>query len=64
MQYVMIESEKRKQQNLLVQVWRFVILSNRFVKLLTCGDCKYPEREQGGEDLQPSADTGQPRRVV
>ena len=63
MQYVMTQSEKRMQQNLLIQVWRFFILSNRFVKLLTCGDCKYPQREQDGEGLQPS-DTGQPRRVV
>jgi|GEM_PF-4570263 len=62
MQYVMTDSEKRKQRNLLIQVWRFATLSNRFVKLLSCGGCKYPEGEQNAADLQ--SDTGQPRRVV
>jgi len=63
MQYVMIDSEKRKQQNLLIQVWRFFVLSNRFMKLLSCGDCNYPQREQDGADLQTS-NAGQPRRVA
>ncbi|MEA3411670.1 MAG: hypothetical protein U9R74_09035 [Pseudomonadota bacterium] len=62
MQYVMTRSERRKQQNLLIQAWRFVALSLRFMKL-TCADCKYARRDQESRGLHP-ADAGQPRRLV
>jgi len=62
MQYVMTRSEKRKQQNLLIQTWRFVALSLRFRKL-TCADCEYDKRDQESQGLHP-ADAGPPRRLV
>jgi hypothetical protein len=44
MQYVITPSEKRKQQSLLIQGWRFVVLSFKFVRLTRTG-CRYPATE-------------------
>jgi hypothetical protein len=33
MKYVLTKAEKRRQQNLLLQMWRFVVLSIKFMKL-------------------------------
>lgn len=44
MQYIITPSEKRKQQNLIFQAWRFVVLSLKFFRL-TCAHCNYPQRE-------------------
>jgi hypothetical protein len=33
MKYVLTEAEKRRQKNLFLQMWRFVVLSIKFMKL-------------------------------
>ncbi len=37
MKYVFTESEKRKQQNIIYQLWRFAVLSFKFTRLTRLG---------------------------
>ena len=43
MKYVFTESEKRKQQNVIYQLWRFAVLSFKFTRLTRLGRT-YPNR--------------------
>ncbi len=45
MKYVMTKAEKKSQQNLLFQVWRFAVLSFKFMQLIRA-TCATPDPEK------------------
>jgi hypothetical protein len=54
MKYIIGEQEKKKQRNLIYQVWRFVCLSCRFLKL-TCACCRLPPVAKRESETDPRA---------
>jgi hypothetical protein len=49
MRYVITKADKRRQTNILRQIWRFTVLSRRFMKLIRQGSCKHVDRSAGSK---------------
>jgi hypothetical protein len=48
MQYIISKADKRRQGSLVRQLWRFMLLSLRFMKLTRQGGCKQGLRSAAG----------------
>jgi hypothetical protein len=57
MEYIISDREKKAQTNPLLQFWRFLCLSFRFMNL-TCACCQVPPREASAAD--PPGSSGAP----
>ncbi len=57
MKYVITKGQKRLQQNLLIQLWRFVVLSIKFMKL-TQTDFSRPIESKKPSDPKPGSQQG------
>lgn len=53
MEYIISESEKKVQRNPFYQLWRFVCLSLRFMKL-SCACCRLPPAVRAEPRLHPT----------
>lgn len=54
MKYVFTKAEKRKQQNIIIQLWRFAVLGLKFNKLMNL-ECRYPPEHQHTLDKKDTA---------
>ena len=49
MHYVITQADKRRQTNIVRQIWRFTVLSRRFMKLIRQGSVKQVGRSAGSK---------------
>jgi hypothetical protein len=54
MEYVMTNKEKRRQQSLPFQLWRLMVLSTRFMKLVHVGERPAPAKAREGANRHPA----------
>jgi hypothetical protein len=55
MEYIISDREKKMQRNPVMQFWRFLCLSFRFMDL-TCACCEVPPKEQDSAKTAPPSD--------
>ena len=61
MKYVFTEAEKKRQRNLLIQLWRFAVLGFKFNKLMKL-ECSYPPKGKPTSDTKETAAAKHPQQ--